>query len=58
MYGYRILLGKPLGTLGTVRQRRNCDDNIKMNLKEVGYENGMGGGCKWLKILSGSGVWH
>lgn len=37
--GLRILLGKPevKGPLGT--NRRHWEYNIKMNLKEVGYED-------------------
>jgi hypothetical protein len=36
---YRILMGKPLEKQPLVRPRR-CDDNIKMDIKEIGCEDG------------------
>ena len=37
--GYRVLVGKPEGKRPLVRPRRRWEDNIKMDLQEVG------GGC-------------
>jgi hypothetical protein len=34
---YRILMGKPEGKRPLGRPRRRCEDNIKMDLKEVGW---------------------
>jgi hypothetical protein len=34
---YRILMGKPEGKGPLRRQRRRWVDNIKMNLKEIGW---------------------
>jgi hypothetical protein len=36
---YRILLGKPEEKRPLGRQRRRCVDNIKMDLKEVGWDD-------------------
>jgi hypothetical protein len=33
---YRVLVGKPEGKKPLGRRRRRCDDNIKMDLQEVG----------------------
>jgi len=33
---YRVLLGKPDGKIPFARPRRRCEDNIKMDLQEVG----------------------
>jgi hypothetical protein len=34
---YRALVGKPEGRRPLVRPRRRWEDNIKMNLREVGW---------------------
>jgi hypothetical protein len=34
---YRILVGKPEGKRPLGRLRRRWDDNIKMNLREIGW---------------------
>ena len=34
---YRVLVGKPEGRRPLGRPRRRLEDNIKMNLQEVGY---------------------
>jgi hypothetical protein len=48
----RILVGKPEGKrpLGTPRIR--CEDNIKMNLKEVGCE-----GMDWSELVQDRDRW-
>jgi hypothetical protein len=33
---YKILIGKPEGKIPLVRPRRRCEDNIKMDLTEIG----------------------
>jgi len=33
---YRVLVGKPEGKRSLGRPRRKCEDNIKMDLQEVG----------------------
>jgi hypothetical protein len=35
---YRILVGKPEGKRPLGRPRRKCVDNIKMNLREIGWD--------------------
>jgi hypothetical protein len=45
---YRVLVGKPEGKKPLGRPRRRWEDNIKMDLKDVGY--GAWTGLSWLKI--------
>jgi transposase len=35
---YRILVGKPEGKRPQGRPRRRCVDNIKMDLREIGWD--------------------
>jgi hypothetical protein len=35
---YRILMGKPEGKRPLGRARRKCEDNIKMGLREIGWD--------------------
>ena len=35
---YRVLVGKPEGKRPLGRPRRRCEDNIKMDLREVGCD--------------------
>jgi len=35
---YRVLVGKSEGKRPLMRPRRRCENNIKVDLKEVGYE--------------------
>ena len=37
---YRVLVGKPEGKIPLGRPRRRWEDNIKMDLREVGCEPG------------------
>ena len=37
---YRVLVGKPEGKRPLVRSRRRWEDNIKMDLRGVGYDSG------------------
>jgi len=43
---YRVVVGKPEGQRPLGRHRRRCEDNIKMDLKEVC-------GLIWLRIGTG-----
>jgi hypothetical protein len=45
---YRILVGKPEGRIPLGRPRRRWEDNIKMDLQEVGC--GVWTGLTWLRI--------
>ena len=42
---YRVLVGKPDGKRPLGRARRRWEDNIKMDLQEVGC-----GGMDWIKL--------
>jgi hypothetical protein len=53
---YRILVGKPEGKRQLGRPRRRWVDNIKMDLREVGWD-GMGWiGLIWLRIGTSGGL--
>ena len=39
---YRVLVGKPEGRRTLGRPRRGWEDNIEMDLREVGWGNGLG----------------
>jgi len=42
---YRVLVGKPEGNRSLGRPRRGWDDNIKIDLQEVGC-----GGMDWIEL--------
>jgi hypothetical protein len=42
---YKIVVRKPQGKKPLGRPRHGWDDNIKMNIKEIGYE-----GVDWIKL--------
>ena len=42
---YRVLVGKPEGKRPLVRPKRRWEDNIKMNLQEVGCV-----GVEWIEL--------
>jgi hypothetical protein len=49
---HRVLVGKPEGTSPLGRPRRRWDDNIKMDLQEVG------GGCgDWMERAEDRDKW-
>ena len=50
---YRVLVGKPEGKRPLGRPRRRWEDNIKMDLQEVGC--GVWTGSSWLWIGTGGG---
>jgi hypothetical protein len=49
-----ILVGRPEGRIPLGRPRRRWDDNIKMDLREIGL--GMWIGFIWPRIGTGSGL--
>jgi hypothetical protein len=44
---YNILVGKPEGKRPLGRLKRRCEDNIKMDLREVGLED-----VAWVRCVS------
>ena len=53
---HRVLVGKPEGKSPLGRPRHRWEDNIKMDLEEVG--GGRGTGWSWLRIgTDGGNLW-
>ena len=50
---YRILVGKPEGKRPLGRPRRRWEDNIKMDLQEVGF-----GGMDWIDLAQDRDRWR
>jgi hypothetical protein len=50
---YRSLVGKPEGRRPLGRTRRRREDNIKMDLRDIGW----GTGSIWLRIKTVGGLW-
>ena len=50
---YRVLVGKPEGKRPLGRTRCRWEDNIKMNLQEVGR-----GGMDWIELAQGRDRWR
>jgi hypothetical protein len=50
---HRVLVGKPEGKRPLARPRRRWEDNIKMDLLEVG-----GGRGDWRELAQGRDVWR
>jgi hypothetical protein len=50
---YRVLVGKHEGKRLLGRPRRRWEDNIKMDLKEVGC-----GGMDWIELTQGGNRWR
>ena len=50
---YRILVGKPEGKKPLGRSRRRWEDNIKMDLREVGCDNG-----EWIDLAEDRDQWR
>jgi hypothetical protein len=50
---YRVLVGKPNGKRPLGRPRLRWDDNIKMDLQEVGY-----GGMNWTEVALDRDRWR
>jgi hypothetical protein len=51
--GYRILVGKPEGKRPLGRPRRRWEDNIKMDLREIGW-----GGIGWINLAQDRDRWR
>ena len=49
---YRVLVGKPEGKRQLGRPRRRWEDNIKMDLREVG------GGGDWMELAQDRDTWR
>jgi hypothetical protein len=52
---YRILVGKPEGKRPLGRRRRRWVDNIKMGLREIGWDGMVWIGLIWLRIGTSGG---
>jgi hypothetical protein len=50
---YRILVGKPEGKRPLGRPRRRWEDNIRMNLREIGW-----GGIDWIDLIQDRDHWR
>jgi hypothetical protein len=50
---YRILVGKPEGKRPLGRPRRRCEDNIKLDLQEVGCER-----MEWIDLAQDRDRWR
>jgi hypothetical protein len=50
---YRILVGKPEGKRPLGRPIRSWVDNIKMNLREIGWD-----GMDWIELAQDRGQWR
>ena len=50
---YRVLVGKHKGKRSLGRPRRRWEDNIKMDLQEVGC-----GGMNWIKLAQDRDRWR
>jgi hypothetical protein len=50
---YRILVGKPEGKIPLGRPRRRWVDNIKMDLREIGW-----GGRDWIELAQDRDQWR
>jgi len=50
---YRVLVGKPEGKIPLGRPRRRWENNIKMELQEVGC-----GGMEWIELAQDRDRWR
>jgi len=50
---YNILVGKPEGKKPVGRLSRRWEDNIKLYIKETGWE-----GVDWMHLVQGRGQWR
>ena len=50
---YRVLVGKPEGKRPLGRPRRKWEDNIKMNLQDVGF-----GSMDWIELAQDRDRWR
>jgi hypothetical protein len=50
---YRILVGRPEGRRPLCRPRRRWEDNVKLNLREIGID-----GPKWIRLTQDPVQWR
>jgi predicted small integral membrane protein len=50
---YKIIIGKPKMKKPIWKFRFTCEDNIKMDLKEIGYKR-----LDWIKLAQGKNQWQ
>ena len=50
---YRVLVGKPEGKRLLGKPRRRWEDNVKMDLQEVGF-----GGLEWIELAQDRDMWR
>jgi hypothetical protein len=50
---YRILVGRPEGKRPLGRPRRRCEDNIKLDLREIGID-----GANWIQLAQDRVQWR
>jgi hypothetical protein len=50
---YRVLVGRPKGGRPLGRPRRRWEDNIKMNLREIGID-----GANWIQLAQDRVQWR
>jgi hypothetical protein len=49
---YRVSVGRPEGKRPTGRPRRRCEDNIKMDLRDIGID-----GANWIRLAQNRVQW-
>ena len=52
-YAYRVLVRKPQGNRPLGRPRRTWEDNVKMDLREMGYDP-----VDWISLPEGRDKWR
>jgi len=52
-HAYKILFGKPAGKRPLGRPRRRWEDNIRVDLKETGWE-----GVEWIHLAQERNQWR
>jgi hypothetical protein len=50
---YRVLVGRPKGKRPLGRPRQRWEDNIKMDLREIGIN-----GTNWIQLAQDRAQWH
>jgi hypothetical protein len=50
---YRVLVGRPEGKSPLGRRRRRWEDNIKMDLREIGID-----GVNWIRLAQDGVQWR